>query len=361
MSTLVVGAGFSGATIARSLHDAGEDVQVVDERTHIGGTAYDFLDAAGIRVATHGAHLFHSNAYPVVEFLSRFTEWTPFEHRVLADVHGQLVPMPINRQTINTLFGLDLHTPVEVAHFLQNLAEPGDSWDAETQITTKVGRRLFNLLYRDYTKKQWGCDAKELSSYVTGRLPVRYDDDDRYFTDKFQAQPTAGWATAFVRMLDGIDVTLGVKAVPGDAAAYDRAIWTGPIDAFCDYDAGPLPFRSVRFEHETFPGEQLRLPRGVINYCGPEPYTRRIEWRHLSGQDSAFSTISTEFPEAVGEPHYPVPCRASWDLYRHYAHLASGRAPNVFFAGRLGSYRYMTMDQTIAQGLKLVRGLVPVG
>jgi UDP-galactopyranose mutase len=365
VKTLVVGAGFSGATIARCLHDAGDDVVVVDRREHVGGTAYDFVDEWGVRVSSHGAHLFHTNAAHVVQFLSRFTRWTPHEHRVLAQIGRPgmplRVPMPVNRTTVNMLFGLALETDEEVEGFFAAEAEPlpaEGKENAETQVTTVIGRRLFDLLYRDYTLKQWGRPACELSSYVTGRLPFRVNDDDRYFTDTFQAQPCDGWAPLFEEMLHGIEVTLGTDALLIDfekQTNFDRVVYTGPIDEFFDHVLGPLPWRSVRFEHANLPGRALALPVGVVNYCGKEPYTRRIEWRHLTGQDHDSTTVTTEFPEATGDPHYPIPCRESWDLLRRYKALAARAFPNVIFAGRLGSYRYMTMDQTVAQAMKVAR------
>jgi UDP-galactopyranose mutase len=360
--TLVVGAGFSGATIARRLHDAGQDVHVIDRRTHIGGTAYDFEDEWGVRISSHGAHLFHTNAPAVSAFLSRFTDWVPFEHKVVArSKSGIVVPMPVNRTTINRLFGLELKTVDEVLGFYAASLEPTDRIEnAEQQVTSRVGRVVFEELYERYTLKQWGRPASELSSYVTGRLPVRLDDDDRYFDDDFQAQPKYGWTALFGRMLTGIRVDLGVdflEMAPSEIDAYDRVVYTGPVDEFFDHRLGRLPWRGVRFEHHNMPGDPV-LPVGVVNYCGDEPYTRRIEWRQLTGQVHSSTTISTEFPDAEGEEHYPVPCRESWDLHAKYRELAAVEAANVVFAGRLGSYRYMTMDQTVAQALKTARSLL---
>jgi UDP-galactopyranose mutase len=360
VKVLVVGAGFAGAAVARVLKDNGVDVTVIDERLHPGGTAHDFVDADGILRSTHGAHLFHTNAQHIVDFLSRFTEWRPHEHRVLADVHGQHVPVPINRTTVNRLFDLNALEDRQVEDFFEQEREKLDRvLNSEQQVVGKVGRRLFDLIYRDYTLKQWGRPAAELSSQVAGRIPIRTNRDDRYFTDRFQAQPAGGWAPLFERMLDGIDVKLGIAFrpvydVPG---YYDRIVYTGPIDEFFHHDLGVLPFRSVRFEHQNFPGTRLRLPVGVINYCGPEPYTRRIEWRHFTGQVHDSSTITTEFPDEDGEPHYPVPCLEAWGLHHAYRELAKER-PDVVFSGRLGSYRYMTMDQTVGQALKLGRQLI---
>lgn len=363
MKTLVVGAGFSGATIARCLADSGDHVDVIDRRPHIAGTCFDYVDKYGVRVSSHGAHLFHTNARHVADFLGRFTNWMPFEHRVLARPSGwrdELVPMPINRETINKLFGLELACGEQVEEWLKG--EPGvDTYDrtpdSESHVVNQVGRRVFDLLYRDYTEKQWGRPASAISSYVAGRLPIRTNDDDRYFDDEFQAQPTLGWTAVFARMLDGIPVVLGTEFDRSFVDSYDRVVFTGPIDEFFDYELGELPFRTVRFEHSTFETSKLLQPAGVINYCGDEPHTRTIEWRHLTRQFSRFTTVTTEFPVDKGEPHYPIPCEEAWDLQAAYKALALEKAPQVTFAGRLGTYRYMTMDQTVAQALKIARTL----
>jgi UDP-galactopyranose mutase len=357
--------------MARALFDAGHEVLVLDRRKHVGGTAYDYLDDYGIRVSSHGAHLFHTNAPHVAWFLRRFCEWVPYEHKVLAQigVNGlpKRVPMPINRTTVNYLFDLDMQTDEEVADWFAQHRVHADEMNAKTQVTSKVGPELFDLLYKGYTWKQWGRPAEQLSSYVTGRLPFRTNDDDRYFTDSFQAQPKDGWTDLFERMLEPIEVELGVDFLLSGTARslstqWDRVIFTGPIDEFFNYDLGPLPWRSVRFEHRTVMSPSLILPVGVINYVGfDKPYTRQIEWRHITRQDSDVTSLSFEFSEEKGEPHYPIPCRESWDLHAAYKKLAREQVPNVIFAGRLGSYRYMTMDQTVAQALKIARSLEKPG
>jgi UDP-galactopyranose mutase len=357
VKVLVVGAGFSGATIARTLHDNGHEVVVIDRRGHIGGTAYDYLDENGILVSSHGAHLFHTNAKHVFDFLSRFTSWIPHEHRVLANVHGIHVPVPINRDTVNMLFGLNLRDEADVQAFYASVREPGLHINSEQQVVGKVGRRLFDLLYRDYTQKQWGRPARELSSSVAGRLPLRTNTDDRYFDDAIQAQPSEGFTAMFARMLEGIDVKLNVefKDYPG---SFEKVVYTGPVDEFFDYALGPLPFRSVKFEHENFPGLGYMLPSGVINYCGREPFTRRIEWRQLTHQQADSTTITTEYPcDDPSEPHYPVPCLDSWALRNGYMKMAEQMDQTIVFTGRLGSYKYMTMDQTVGQALAVARRL----
>jgi UDP-galactopyranose mutase len=305
--------------------------------------------------------LFHTNARHVVDYLSRFTQWVPFRHRVEAiAANGRQVPMPVNRTTVNRLFDLGLETSEDVEAFYAAVKEDVDFHTSEDQVVGHVGREIFEQLYEQYTLKQWGRPASELSSAVAGRLPYRTTDYDGYFEDWFQAQPMDGWTAVFDRMLDGVDVMLNIdfKDLPS-SLEYDRIVYTGPPDEFFDYRLGKLPFRSVRFEHVNFPQADLVQSVPVLNDCTRQhPYTRTIEWRHITGQIAASTTVSYEFSGAHGDPHYPIPCQESWDLHRAYRELAEGR-PDVVFAGRLGTYKYMTMDQTVAQALKLASKLAP--
>jgi UDP-galactopyranose mutase len=353
--TLVVGAGFAGATIAERLSSDGDTVLVIDRRDHVGGTVYDHEDEHGITISSHGAHLFHTNAKHVVDYLSRFTQWVPFRHRVEAiAANGAQVPMPVNRTTVNKLFALGLETQEDVEAFYDSVREDVQFHTSEDQVVGHVGREIFELLYEQYTLKQWGRPASELSSAVAGRLPYRTSDYDGYFDDWFQGQPMDGWTAVFDRMLDGVDVMLGTEYNDLDQSIdYNRIVYTGPPDEFFDYELGRLPFRSVRFEHVNHPQKDLVQSVGVLNDCTRHhEWTRTIEWRHITGQIADSTTVSYEFSGAHGDPHYPIPCQESWELHRAYRELASHR-PDVVFAGRLGTYKYMTMDQTVAQALKL--------
>jgi UDP-galactopyranose mutase len=359
--TLVVGAGFAGATIAERLGAVGESVLVIDRRDHVGGTVYDHLDEHGILISSHGAHLFHTNARSIVDYLSQFTDWVPHRHRVEAiAANGRQVPMPVNRTTINRLFDLSLETREDVEAFYEAVKEDVPFRTSEDQVVGHVGRGIFELLYEQYTLKQWGRPAEELSSSVAGRLPYRTSDEDGYFDDWFQAQPRDGWTSVFTEMLFNVDVQLEIDfkdLLP--SVEYDRIVYTGPPDEFFDYELGKLPFRSVRFEHVNHPGQALQQSVPVLNDCTRHhPYTRTIEWRHITGQVADSTTVSYEFSEAQGDPHYPIPCTESWALHRAYRELAESR-PDVVFAGRLGTYRYMTMDQTVGQALKLASKLAP--
>jgi UDP-galactopyranose mutase len=352
---LVVGAGFAGAVSARRMaEELGLRVLVVDRRPHIGGNAHDALDAHGVLCHTYGPHIFHTNAPKVSDFLSRFTAWRPYEHRVVAEVDGRFVPVPVNRTTIARLHGVETATEAEAAAYLASLAEPRERLaNSEDAVVAKVGRDLYERLFRGYTRKQWALDPTELHASVCARIPVRTNDDDRYFTDAFQAMPADGYTAMFERMLDhpGIEVRVGTDAeeVRADAGA-PLTVWTGPIDAFFDHRLGRLPYRSLHFEHEVrhTPGGRLAQPVAQVNYPNERiPYTRVTEFRHLTGQVADVSTLAYEFPADVGDPYYPIPRPENRELFHRYEALALTR-PDVLFVGRLARYQYLNMDQVVA-------------
>jgi len=356
---LVVGAGFAGAVMAERLAaDGGNRVLVIDRRDHIAGNAYDHCDEAGILVHRYGPHIFHSNSQDIVDYLSRFTDWRPYEHRVLADLDGLQVPMPINRDTLNSLYGLELADEAEAAAFLESRAEPVEKVVTSADVViSKVGRHLYETFFRGYTRKQWGMDPSELDKSVTARVPTRTNTDDRYFTDSFQAMPAAGYTAMFAAMLDHplIDVELGVtfEEVAG-RVRYGRLVFTGPIDEYFDHRYGKLPYRSLEFRHETRDVEWLQ-PVAVINYPSERvPYTRITEYKHLTGQTAARTSFTFEYPSAVGDPYYPIPRPENDALFKRYEALALG-TPNVLFVGRLATYRYYNMDQVVGQALATYR------
>lgn len=351
---LVVGAGFAGSVLAERLASVrGERVLVIDRRDHVGGNAHDAYDDAGILVHRYGPHIFHTNAPRIVDYLSGFTAWRPYEHRVLARVDETLVPIPINRTTLNRLYGLSLGSDEEVRAFLAARAEPAEEIrTAEDVVVSVVGRELYEKLFRNYTRKQWGVDPSRLDGSVTARVPTRFDEDDRYFTDAFQCMPAAGYTRLFERMLDHPNITVRLGTDYRDVAAHmagTRRVWTGPIDAFFGFRFGRLPYRSLRFEHATMPYE-WHQPVAVINHPGGEPYTRVTEHKHLTGQAHPSTSLTYEYPSDAGDPYYPVPCEESRALYRRYEALAMSEE-NVVFVGRLATYRYYNMDQVVGQAL----------
>lgn len=356
---LIVGAGFAGSVLAERLAcDADQRVLICDVRPHIGGNAYDCYNDDGILIHKYGPHIFHTNSQDVFEYLSRFTAWRPYQHRVRASVDGMLVPMPINLDTINQIYGLSL-SAFEVENFLASVAEVrGPIRTAEDMVVSKVGRDLYQKLFRDYTRKQWGLDPSELDASVTARVPTRTNRDDRYFTDTYQAMPLQGYTRMFERMLahPNIKVMLNTdyREIIG-LIPYRELIYTGPIDAFFDYEFGTLPYRSLAFVHETH-DLPVYQPASVVNYPNDYAYTRVTEFKYLTGQQHPKTSIVYEYPQAEGDPYYPVPRPENARIYEQYKALAEA-TPGVTFVGRLASYKYYNMDQVVAQALKTYRKL----
>jgi len=352
---LIVGAGFAGAVAAERLAAGfGKRVLIVDKRPHIGGNAYDEYDDHGLLIHKYGPHIFHTNSRDVFEYLSRFTAWRPYQHRVLASVDGQLLPIPINLDTINRLYGLRLNA-FELEQFFASKAEAvAAPRTSEDVIVGKVGRELYDKFFRNYTRKQWGLDPSELDAQVTARVPVRTNRDDRYFTDTYQVMPLHGYTRMFQRMLSHPNIKILLNADFRDIrddCRYREMIYTGPVDEFFEHRYGPLPYRSLEFRFET-----LRKPVhqhvAVINYPNDYPYTRVTEFKYLTGQEHGWTSLVYEYPTAEGDPYYPVPRPENAALYKAYEALAAETA-NVHFVGRLATYKYYNMDQVVAQALSL--------
>ena len=355
---MVVGAGFAGAVMAERLADGGKRVLVVDRRPHIAGNAFDRLDDAGLLIHQYGPHIFHTNSSEIVDYLSRFTQWRPYEHRVLADVDGMLVPMPINRTTLNRLYGCNLASDVDAAAFLAARAEPVAVVRTSADVViAAIGRELYETFFRGYTRKQWGVDPSELDKSVTSRVPTRTSLDDRYFTDSFQAMPAAGYTAMFENLLDhpNIEVLLGVEYEAAVRAyPHDHLVFTGPIDEYFGFCYGKLPYRSLRFHHETLEVEQFQ-PVAVVNYPSEDvPYTRITEYKYLTGQVGPKTSLTYEYPSAEGDPYYPIPRAENQALFKRYEALALAQS-NVTFVGRLATYRYYNMDQVVGQALATYR------
>ena len=358
---LIVGAGFAGSVLAERLASQhGARVLLIDRRPHVGGNAYDEPNQAGILYHKYGPHIFHTNSEQVVDYLSQFTDWRPYEHRVRAFVRGQLVPIPINRTTLNKLFGLDLKTDEDAADYLASRAEPVDDiTTSEDVVINAVGRELYELFFRGYTRKQWGLDPSELDKQVTSRIPTRTNTDDRYFSDTFQAMPLHGYTKMFENMLDHplIEVRTGVDFAelrPHAHEIADHIIYTGPIDEYFDFRFGKLPYRSLRFDHQTLPQAQFQEV-AVVNYPSEDvPFTRISEYKHLTGQESDVTTVTYEYPSAEGDPYYPIPRPENQELFKRYEALADA-TDDVTFVGRLATYRYYNMDQIVGQALATFR------
>jgi UDP-galactopyranose mutase len=350
---LIVGAGFAGAVLAERLaNERGDRVLVIDRRPHIAGNAFDHLDDAGLLIHRYGPHIFHTNSQAVFDYLSRFTAWRPYEHRVLGQVDGQLVPIPINLDTINRLYGLDLSSD-ELEGWFAARAEPvAEIRTSEDVVVSRIGRELYEKFFRGYTRKQWALDPSQLDRSVTARVPVRNNRDDRYFTDTHQAMPAAGYTSMFNAMLDHPNITVMLDTDYRDIkdrVAFRRMVWTGPVDELFGFRYGRLPYRSIRFVHETRDMEWFQ-DVGTVNYPQTERYTRITEYKHLTGQEHTRTSITYEYPEAEGDPYYPVPRPENQVLYKRYEALADAM-PDTWFAGRLATYRYLNMDQVVGQAL----------
>lgn len=356
---LIIGAGFAGSVLAERLAAGlGKRVLVVDRRPHIGGNAYDFHDDAGVLIHRYGPHIFHTNAQRIVDYLSNFTQWRPYEHRVLAQAGEQQVPIPINMTTLNRLYGLQLTTEEDAAAFLASRAEPvADIQTSEDVVINQVGRELYETFFQGYTRKQWGLDPSQLDKSVTSRVPTRTNDDDRYFTDTFQQMPLHGYTRMFERMLDhpNIKVMLNTDYREiRDELDYDQLVYSGPVDEYFDYCYGKLPYRSLRFEHSTVDQEHFQSV-ATVNYPAEDvAYTRITEYKHLTGQQHPKTSLTHEYPSAEGDPYYPIPRAENAELYRRYERLAA-ETPNVTFLGRLGTYKYYNMDQVVGQALALFK------
>jgi UDP-galactopyranose mutase len=363
---LIVGAGFAGSVLAERLaSERNERVLVIDRRNHIGGNAYDRYDDQGLLIHQYGPHIFHTNSQQIFDHLSRFTEWRFYEHRVLAEVDGIQVPIPINLDTVNKLYNLNL-TSEELQDWFAKRAEPVETIrTSEDVVVSVVGRELYEKFFRGYTRKQWGLDPSELDKSVTARVPTRTNRDDRYFGDAFQFMPKHGYTRLFESMLRHPNIHVMTQTDYADVRhviPHRRVIYTGPIDEYFDFRFGKLPYRSLRFEHVTL-DKAWHQPVGVVNYPQTHAYTRVTEYKHLTGQEHARTALTYEYPSAEGDPYYPIPKAENQELFKKYECLALA-TPDVWFVGRLATYRYYNMDQIVGQALATFRRIneaLPIG
>ena len=360
LDVLVVGAGFAGSVVAERLASAGRRVHVIDRRSHIAGNAYDENDAQGILIHRYGPHIFHTNSDEVFAYLSRFTDWRPYEHRVLASVEGMLLPIPINLDTVNRLYGFHLDEEGLKAYF-ETVREARETIrTSEDVIVNTVGWDLYRKFYQGYTRKQWGLDPSELFASVASRVPVRTNRDDRYFTDTHQAMPKDGYTPMFARILDHPNISIELGRDFQEIRPKARArhiVYTGPVDEYFDHCFGKLPYRSLRFEHEQLPGVEKFQPVGTVNYPNDHAYTRITEFRHLTGQTAPGTSIVREYPQAQGDPYYPIPRPENDALFKKYQALAQ-QEKDVTFVGRLAQYRYYNMDQVVGAALSIARKIL---
>lgn len=357
---LIVGAGFAGSVLAERLATvANKKVLIIDKRNHIGGNAYDHYDESGILVHKYGPHIFHTNSKDVYSYLSQFTEWRNYQHRVLANVDGQLFPIPINLNTINSMYGLNLSSD-ELEDFFASKAEPlSEVKTSEDVVVSKVGRELYEKFFKNYTKKQWDLDPSELNASVTARVPTRTNKDGRYFTDTYQVMPLHGYTKMFEKMLDHPNIKIMLNTDYKEIInefTYKKLIFTGPVDEYFDYRFGKLPYRSINFKFETHDREQFQ-ETGTINYPNDYAFTRITEFKYISGQQHHKTSIVYEFSQAEGDPYYPIPKPDNAELYKKYQTLAN-QLENTYFVGRLATYKYYNMDQVVAQALSTFKTII---
>jgi UDP-galactopyranose mutase len=354
---LIVGAGLSGATIARQAAEKGVSVLVVDKRDHIAGNVYDYIDSdTGIRVSKYGAHLFHTNDAGVWDYVKQFGEWRRWDHRVVADISDCLVPIPVNINTVNAVFDAGITSSAEMDLWLsgERVDLSGAATNSEEVALSRVGKRLYDWFFKDYTVKQWAKSAADLEPVVLERIPVRNNFDDRYFSDKFQGLPVNGYTSIVEKMLDhpNITVRLNTDWATISEKCWSELVFTGPIDVyFKDKGLPLLEYRSIDFEWSKHECEGFYQQNSVVNYPSADvKYTRCVEYKHFLNQKSKWTIIAKETTSDNGEPYYPVPTKENRELYKKYADLAA-EASGVHFVGRLASYKYFNMDQAIRNAL----------
>ncbi len=352
---LIVGAGLAGCVLAERLaNESQRTVLLVEQREHIAGNAYDVRNEEGLFIQRYGPHIFHTKSKRVWDYLSRFTTWNGYTHRVLAQVGDRQVPLPISLATMERLFDRPFTAEQLAAYFEQRRVERSTIENARDVVVSQVGEELYELFFKNYTKKQWGLYPEQLAPEVTKRLPVRFDRDTRYFDDPYQGLPEEGFTAMVERMLESPSITLRLGTDYAQVAgceSYRRAIYTGPIDAFFDYALGRLPYRHLRFRFETLSAKQFQ-DVGVVNYPNEHDYTRITEFKHLYLQSHPKTTICYEYSGVEGTPCYPIPTPANRRLYDAYRARAN-ELDNVHFVGRLAQYEYLNMDQVVERALDL--------
>lgn len=377
MKNLVIGCGFAGASIARKLAEAGEQAEIIERRAHIGGNAYDAPDAYGILIHVYGPHIFHTNDEEVYRFLSRFTAWRPYVHRVAASVHGKLLPVPFNLRSLRIAFADEaemLTQRLKGAYGDETSVSVLEMMRSEDPQIRRVAQYVYDHIFLRYTMKQWGQTPEMIDPAVTARVPVRISEDDRYFQDRWQGMPSEGYTALFARMLDHPHITLTLDTDARSVLRFDgsqhkiwyrdqpfdgRVIFTGAVDELADHVYGPLPYRSLRFEHLHADQEHVQ-PYAVVNYTVSEPFTRITEFKYLSGQQASSTSYVREYPlprtTLDQEPYYPITNAENEALYARYAERLAC-FPQVYLLGRLAQYRYYNMDAVVKEALRLAEEL----
>ncbi|MBF4494178.1 UDP-galactopyranose mutase [Flavobacterium sp. MR2016-29] len=360
INILIIGAGISGAVLAEKYASIGKKVLIIEKRNHIAGNCYDYIDDNGILVSKYGAHLFHTNEESVWEYVNQFSEWYPWEHKVIARVDEKTVPIPVNITTVNQLFETKIESEEEMGNWLEQNRTPIEKpSNGEEAVLNRVGPVLYEKMFKHYTKKQWDKYPAELDASVLERIPVRHNYDDRYFSDKYQALPKGGYTQLFENILSHPNIEILLETdyfdVKEEYKGYEKLFYTGPVDRFFDFKHSmteKLEYRSINFVSETFDAA-LFQENSVVNYPGTEvDFTRIIEYKHFGNQVSDKTTVVREFTVDEGEPYYPVPNPRNQEIYAKYKAEAE-KLIDVHFVGRLANYKYFNMDQAFKNALDL--------
>lgn len=370
---IIVGAGMTGAVAARTLAEAGKNVLVLEKREHIAGNAYDELDEAGVLIHRYGPHIFHTNDEEVWQFLSRFTEWRTYRHKVLAEIDGEYMPVPFNLNSMVIAFGFRKAEQMKKA-LLEKYGEGSnvsilELRSAEEPLLRELAEFVYENVFKYYTMKQWGVKPEDIDPSVTARVPVRISKENGYFTDKYQGMPLRGYTPMFASMLEHPAITLRLNAdarelltleegkILFEGAPFDgKVLYTGPLDELFGFAYGRLTYRSLDFVFETLKKEYAQLC-GTVNYTVSENYTRITEFKHLTGQKCPVTTVMKEYSKPCGEtdiPYYPVSNEETRALYARYRAEAD-KYPALVLGGRLGEFRYYNMDAAAASALRLCR------
>lgn len=356
---LIVGAGLSGVTLARLLADGGEEVLVIEKRNHIGGNVHDYVDKeTGIRLSTYGAHIFHTNNKTVWDFVNRFSDWIDYQHKVLSYVNDKFVPVPVNITTVNQLFNANISTEQEMKDWLDKVQYKGEVKNSEDAAKARVGDELYELMFNNYTQKQWNLKPEQLEPSVLERIPVRTDYEDRYFTDTYQGLPKNGYTALIENILDHPNITVLLETSYEDIAdtvnSFDKVFFTGKIDTYFKDKYGELEYRSLEFEYKKYHKESYQ-PNSVVNYPSLDyPYTRLIEYKKFYDTKSEWTIVAEERSTDVGEAYYPVPTEKNRKIFAKYQEEAKKlEVDGIYFVGRLAQYKYFNMDQAIASAIEL--------
>ena len=354
VDNLIIGAGIAGITLARRIaEEKNESVLLVEKRNHIGGYCYDYRDLEGILIHKYGPHIFRTDSAKVYEFLSRFTDWYDYQHKVLTYVGGHYYPMPINLDTVNNYLNTSYSSADVIEYFESVRVKINIPKNVEEVITSQVGKEFYEQFFKYYTEKQWGVEPSKLPPEIVARIPIRTNRDDRYFTCRYQGIPIHGYTKMLQNMLDHekISVLLNYNFYDHrDEIDATNVYCSAPIDEFYEYKLGRLPYRCVSFKFERHNVKQYQ-PVSVVNYPNENDYTRITEFKHFTNHQSPNTVIAKEYPSGEGDPSYPIPLKENIKLYEQYNELA--QEESVMFIGRLGTYKYYSMDQIVDEMLEM--------